>query len=86
MSLYNICVIFIFLFVSEPELEVDVFRYNKDYMEQSEVRKAILLCSGIHVHIPRFVTCVVRGQVRYWGILILMPPRKREIFYCVRGT
>ena len=23
--------------LSEPELEIDVFRYNKDFMEQSEV-------------------------------------------------
>lgn len=26
-----------FCVILEPEVEVDVFRYNKDYMEQSEV-------------------------------------------------
>lgn len=26
-----------FYVILEPEVEVDVFRYNKDYMEQSEV-------------------------------------------------
>lgn len=27
--------------ILEPEVEVDVFRYNKDYMEQSEVSRLL---------------------------------------------
>lgn len=53
--------------ISEPELEVDVFRYNKDYMEQSEVREPLLCKNHTFVfNLDLILHVAIKGHLYCW--------------------